>query len=376
MRLTACEMLEVGMAERPKFIGYGAMRAARSPSSKMLVEALDPMRGAGLYSQDANGKPTVKINYLTENTTAVPLTSFACTVGTQVAPKQTTFTIDKFLMDGLSFEAKQFSDLCEGVDAYYSSVYNRSSANFGSSTNAALNKFNAMGQMKAQFELRMRSTIINPIENYILTKLAPGYNPLRASAVVQPTKIKDATGHYVEDFLEELNALKMTTGYCGKYIAIGGVKWANWFSKTCDMPNIHCCSELGTNWQVVRDSMPFEFYFSNLVDSIYGQGTIIIIEEGALAMLTFNENQFRPSAEWCCDEFGTLDLQLAECCEDTFNLKLETFSTKKGMCATGGVPSVDVYWMLKYDVWTRPFNFRTDVAPLSGDTGIYHYVMQ
>ena len=375
MRLTACDVLEVGMVERPKFVGFGAVRAARSPNAQRLAAMLDPMRGPGLFSQDANGKPMVKINYI-QDQEVTPTTAFTCAVGTKGTTSQTTFVIDKYLKDGLSFEMKEYSDLCNGVDAYLSSLSPNVSLNFGGSTSATLAKFGAVGQLKDQIHRRLNSAFMQPLNNYVLSKLAPGYNPLRESLVRQPTKLKDATGHYVEDFLEELNALKMTTGYCGKYIAIGGVKWATWFSNSCGMPNIHCCSELGVNFQTVRDSMPFEFYLDTNVDTMYGAGTLILIEEDSLAMVDFKQNQFLPSSI-CCEEYGNLSVQLAACCEPSFTLTLETFSEQKGKCATTNKPAVNVHWEMTYDVWTKPHSFtHPDSSPLHDDTGIYHYFLQ
>jgi hypothetical protein len=212
------------------------------------------------------------------------------------------------------------------------------------------------------------------MEQYALQKLVAGYNPLTQQITAKVINLKDAAGHYVEDILTEMVQLKLTTGYADNYIAIGGIKWATWFSASCGMPNIHCCSDIGTNFQTVRDSMPFEFYFSNYVDAMYGEGTLILIEKESFAGLTFAQNQFMPNS-FAENEFGSLSVRLAENCENSFILPLETFSNKKGMCPTSGKPQIELYWQLTYDFWTKPFNFLEGATPLSGDTGIYHYVL-
>jgi hypothetical protein len=378
MKLTACETMEVALVggnNLPKFNGYGAIRAGKSPAAAAVIEALDPMRCDGKFSQDANGDPYVKINYFLEQDIA-PQTSFSCTPRAKATPSQTDFKITKYLQDGLNFNSKEYETLCCDVETYLNSQYSGISLQGNQEALAFMRKFSALGQFKQQFMTSLNSAFLQPMENYALTKLVPGYNPVDATSAQVPIVMKDATGRWTTELLEKIAALKLETGYCGQYIAIGGTKWSLWFGAECGMPNVTCCSDIGVNFQAVRDNLPFEFYYSRFIDQMYGDGALILIEEGSFALFNWLQKKFLPDAA-CCETYGSLTVSLASCCDPSMALPFDTHSTVQGLCATGG-KGVDqaFFWSSKYDVWTKPFSFLYGTAPLSTMTGVFHFKWQ
>lgn len=378
MRLTPCEVVEtalLGGTNLPRFNGYGAIRAGKSPSSAAIINALDPMLCDGHYTQDAAGNPYVKINYFLEQDIE-PQTTFSCVPGTKGLPKQTDFAIKQYLQDGISFNSKDYEKLCCDVDGYLNSQYGGVNLTGNQEALQFMRKFSALGHFKQQFVTRLNSAFLAPMENYLLTKLVPGYNPVDATSAQVPIIMKDATGRWTTELLEKISALKLETGYCGQYIAIGGTKWAQWFGNECGMPNVTCCSDIGVNFQAVRDNLPFEFYYSRFIDAIYGAGALILIEEGSFAAFNWVAKQFLPDAA-CCETYGMLNVSLASCCEPSMSMMLDTHSAVQGLCATKGKGvNTDLFWSAKYDGWVKPFSFTHGTSPLSAQTGIYHFKWQ
>lgn len=134
--------------------------------------------------------------------------------------------------------------------------------------------------------------IAKPFENYILTSLIAriGKNaafpaattPTAAAPLVDvPTFNTDRS--LKADFWDFIRETKIANKITGRLLVIGGTLASRAFGRE----GILAVNDAGFNWPAMFNRAPVDFYYDELIDSVYGAGQILLVDSGAACAETF-----------------------------------------------------------------------------------------
>jgi hypothetical protein len=146
------------------------------------------------------------------------------------------------------------------------------------------------------------SGIAKPFEQYVLSSLIAriGKNAAAPTAVL-PTAAAplvsvptfNTDGSLKTDFWDFINETKIANKIQGNLIMIGG----NLAQRAMRREGILAINDAGFNWPAMFNRTPVDFYYDELIDSVFGAGNILLIDSGAAAAETFCYADFK-------DKFG------------------------------------------------------------------------
>jgi hypothetical protein len=282
-----------------KFGRYGALQALLSPTVAEVRGEISPygaVEGQGLAWGTAAGRQIL-----------VP----KVTVNTFPARKVTGFTERTRDLDGELFSAALTSDVV--YDFYREIKVNRSVAKelFEPSALDYLEKF-VSGAISEIGDVRYRalldrlgtqiiqdfnSGIAKPTANWVLSSLIarigknaafPGTILPTAGAPIVEVPTFTAEKGIKADFWDFIQETKQANKIQGNLIMIGGTLAA----RAMRREGILSVNDAGFDWKAMFGRTPVDFYYDELIDTIFGAGQVLLIDPGAAAAETFCYNDF------------------------------------------------------------------------------------
>lgn len=142
------------------------------------------------------------------------------------------------------------------------------------------------------------SGIAAPFEQYILSSLIAriGKNAARptatsptATAPVVSLPTFNADGTLKMDFWDFIHETKIANKITGRLIMIGGTLP----ERAMRREGIVAINSAGYDWSKMFGRFPVDFYYDELIDTVFGAGNILLIDSGAAAAETFCYADFK-----------------------------------------------------------------------------------
>jgi len=139
--------------------------------------------------------------------------------------------------------------------------------------------------------------IAKPFETYILTSLIarigknaafPAATTPTAAAPLVDVATFNADRSLKAEFYDFIRETKIANKITGRLIVIGGTLASRAFSRE----GILAINDAGFNWPAMFNKAPFDFYYDELIDSVYGDGRILLVDSGAACAETFCYGDF------------------------------------------------------------------------------------
>lgn len=141
------------------------------------------------------------------------------------------------------------------------------------------------------------SGIAKPFELYVLTTLIsrigknasdPSANTPSAAAPIISVPTFKADRTLKMDFWDFVNETKIANKITGNLIMIGGT----FAQRALRRDGILALNDAGYDWRTMWNKFPVDFYFDEEIDSVKGNGEILLVDPGAAAAETFCYRDF------------------------------------------------------------------------------------
>lgn len=139
--------------------------------------------------------------------------------------------------------------------------------------------------------------IAKPFETYILTSLIarigknaafPSATTPTAAAPLVDVPTFNADRSLKADFWDFIRETKIANKITGRLLVIGGTLPSRAFGRE----GILAVNDAGFNWPAMFNRAPVDFYYDELIDSVYGAGQMLLIDSGAACAETFCYGDF------------------------------------------------------------------------------------
>lgn len=173
----------------------------------------------------------------------------------------------------------------------------------GKMTESGDRKYNALlDRLALQVMQDFEGGVAIPFEQYILSSLIarigknaarPTANTPTAAAPVVTLPTFNADGTLKMGFWDFIRETKLANKITGRLIMIGGTL----AERALAREGIVAINSAGYDWAKMFNRFPVDFYYDELIDTVFGAGNILLIDSGAAAAETFTYADF-------ADKFG------------------------------------------------------------------------
>jgi hypothetical protein len=139
--------------------------------------------------------------------------------------------------------------------------------------------------------------IAKPFATHILTTLiarigknaaAPSASAPTAAAPLVDVPTFNADRTLKADFWDFINETKIANKITGRLLMIGGTL----AQRAMRRDGIIAINDAGYKWEEMFNRTPVDFYYDELIDSVYGAGNVLLLDSGAAAAETFCYSDF------------------------------------------------------------------------------------
>ncbi len=355
-----------------RYSGIGGLSALRSPQQAALIAEMNPKnaKNAGRLSViPGTVTPRVTLNYKAKYA-PTSRNSRQVTDGTAPAAAS-SINVDYALFReySLKYETKDLLRLEKEAEDYLKAVQaGQLTANAGD--------FQMLSDAGDEIMRTIDDGMLKPVNTQCITSLAAaaGVNLLYplAGTASQTIVLYDSDGRPKVDFMNEMNRVRLVHGVAGKLIVVCGLRGLTFLQ----LKEIASASDLGLDWEKMYGKLPIEWYYDEQIDTLLGEGEILVFDAGAACLETIPEHAPIDSGgiigmnRVANTSYGTGSIQVTPAQLPTHSLDFDLRVREDDSTA---YPTWNITPSVRYGIFNRPAGYHSSVGAWANTTGVFRY---